>query len=378
MFSLTGGIEEVCKVFSRALFDMGFKLSGFKVFSMCDKSSERDSRYTSKADYIGFNYWRTPFVIKSVIEGIRSNIVVLSHINLLIVALIIKKLSPQTRIIVYAHGTEIWRKISKWKKTFLLNHCEFWAVSNFTSQKIQEFHDINSRQITIIPNCLDPFLIIPEDFNKPADLMKRYNLLPEQPILYTLTRLSSSELYKGYDQIIECLPQLINNFPNMHYLLAGRADKKESARLKSLIKKLGISSHITLTGFITAEELSDHFLLSDVFIMPSRKEGFGIVFIEAATCGCKIIAGNMDGSAEALLNGKLGTLVDPGDKEAILNAIHNHLKKPRSIKDCQTTQNLCLEHFNYKQYLSKVEKLLTAPALVQQKGLQKDAPSYAA
>ena len=358
MFSLTGGIEEVCRVFSRALFDMGFKIGRFKVYSLYDKSSLRDSRYVSKADFIGFNHWRILFVIKAVIAGIRSNVVVLSHVNLLIVALLIKTLSPKTRIIVYAHGIEIWRKISPWKRKFLFNHCEFWAVSNFTSQKIQEFHEIKSRQITIVPNCLDPFLIIPGEFNKPAELMKRYNLHPEQPVLYTLTRLSSSELYKGYDQVIESLPQLIKVFPNIHYLLSGRADQKEKTRLKLLVKKLGISSHITLTGFIADEELSDHFLLSDIFIMPSRKEGFGIVFIEAATCGCKIIGGNKDGSAEALLNGELGTLIDPGNKESIMHAICDYLKKPRSINDRKTIQNLCLEHFNYESYLKKVQGLL--------------------
>ncbi|MCY1547254.1 D-inositol-3-phosphate glycosyltransferase [compost metagenome] len=90
--------------------------------------------------------------------------------------------------------------------------------------------------------------------------------------------------------------------------------------------------------------------------MPSTQEGFGIVFIEAAACGTKIIGGNIDGSVDALLNGSLGTLVKPQDIIEISLAIEQNLStgfSPLAI------QELCLTHFAYPSYLSKVSSLLS-------------------
>lgn len=357
-FSLTGGIEEMCRILSRVLVDMSFQLRQFNVFSMYDRPSERDPKYIDKPNFKAFSGHRVYFAISSIIKGIGSDVIILSHVHLLSVALMIKFLSPKTRIIVYAHGVELWRNISKWKSSFLRKNCELWAVSNYTAQKLRDLYQINDRQITILPNCLNPYLEIPKSFVKPVNLLNRYQLYASQPIIFTLARLSSHDLYKGYDLVIESLPELIKSFPTVHYLLAGKADEKEKERLQKLISELGLETHITITGFLPEEEISKHFLLADVFIMPSRKEGFGIVFIEAAACGCKVIGGNQDGSVQALLDGKLGTLVHPEEKQSIIKAIRKNLNRPRTETEAQAIQKLCLEHFNYQAYLQKIQKLL--------------------
>jgi phosphatidylinositol alpha-1,6-mannosyltransferase len=357
-FSLTGGIEEVCRVFSRVLFDMGFMLQNIAVYSMYDRTTDRDAKYIDRLSFKGFNGLRSLFLTRAVMKGMRSDVVIISHINLLFVALIIKRLSPKTRIIVYAHGTEIWRKIRGWKQRFLAKYCEVWAVSEFTSRKLQNMHRIPQEKITVIPNCLNPYLEIPAGFLKPAELLNKYKLKARQPILFTLTRLSTFELYKGYDIIIETLPQLIKEFPDLHYLLAGKADAQEQHRLEARIKKLGLQKYITLTGFIPDEEISSHFLLTDVFVMPSRKEGFGIVFIEAAACGCRIIGGNQDGSPQALLQGRLGTLIHPGKEDTLVKAIRENLNRPRNEASARAIQALCLEHFSYEKYLGTIQALL--------------------
>ena len=87
--------------------------------------------------------------------------------------------------------------------------------------------------------------------------------------------------------------------------------------------------------------------------MPSRKEGFGIVFIEAMYYGLPVIAGNMDGSSDALLHGKLGQLVNPDSVEEIANAISNILKnKPSYIPD----RKLLIQHFSYETYKNNLER----------------------
>ncbi len=80
-------------------------------------------------------------------------------------------------------------------------------------------------------------------------------------------------------------------------------------------------------GYVPNEELPGHYNLCDVFAMPSKGEGFGIVFLEALGCGKPVIAGNKDGSVEPLLGGRLGRLVDPDSVEQIAEAISHQLEE---------------------------------------------------
>ncbi|WP_051189767.1 glycosyltransferase family 4 protein [Daejeonella oryzae] len=358
MFSLTGGIEKVCRVLSRVLFDLGFDLKEVRVYSLYDKTGDRNSKYINKSSFRAFNKGRISFVLSSLVRGLEADIVILSHVNLLFVAVLIKLFAPGKRIIVYAHGVEVWRNLRSWKSSFLRKHCEIWAVSEFTAEKMRESGYADPQKIYIIPNCLDPFLEVPDEFNKPAELLDRYQFTENQPVLFTLTRLSSFELYKGYDLVIAIIPELIKNYPDIRYLLAGNADANERKRLNKLVTDLGVTEHVIFTGFITDEELSNHFRLADIFIMPSRKEGFGIVFIEAAACGCMVIGGNQDGSTQALLGGELGTLIHPEKKEMLLDAVKQNLERPNTALSSKAIQSLCLEHFSYGQYLKRVQCLL--------------------
>src|SRR5262249_38877932 len=70
-----------------------------------------------------------------------------------------------------------------------------------------------------------------------------------------------------------------------------------------------------------SHELAEHYRLADVFIMPSVKEGFGIVFLEAAACGVPVIGGNEDGSWDALREGRLGRAIDPDNEQDLVGAV---------------------------------------------------------
>lgn len=353
-FSLTGGIEKVCRSLARSLTDLGLQ---FQLYAMHDRMADLDDRYLEAGRYSAFSSRKLYFALAAILKGITCKTVILSHVNLLVFAWIIKKITPRTTIILYAHGIEIWEQLPSWKKKFLQEQVEIWAVSEFTAAKIAAMHQISREKIRVLNNCIDPYFNIPQQFEKPGNLLQRYGLQQDQPILFTLTRLSAQEAYKGYDQVLSAMPTLLKKFPNLHYLLAGKADKQEANRIKELIEQLGLKDQVTLYGFIKDEELADHFKLGSVFVMPSTHEGFGIVFIEAAACGAKVIGGNIDGSVDALINGRLGTLVNPLNIAEISLAIEQNLStvfKPLVI------QELCLSHFAYSQYLSNINRLILA------------------
>src|SRR5205814_1963178 len=124
--------------------------------------------------------------------------------------------------------------------------------------------------------------------------------------------------------------KLSKQFP-VRYLFAGKYDAAEKSRLDTLIKELNITGLVVFTGFVPDEKLAAHYSLATAYVMPSEKEGFGISFIEAMYYGVPVIAGNRDGSVDALCNGKLGTLVDPRNQEDITGAIQKVIENKKTF-----------------------------------------------
>jgi glycosyltransferase involved in cell wall biosynthesis len=93
--------------------------------------------------------------------------------------------------------------------------------------------------------------------------------------------------------------------------------------------------------------------------MPSKQEGFGIVFLEALACGKPVIAGNRDGSKEALLDGKLGVLVDPDNINEIAEAIINILLKnaPTQFLNADYLRDMVINNFGFEKFSKKVKEL---------------------
>ena len=352
-FGVTGGIEQVCRVVSKALAELKSKdqISHYQCLSMYD--DDADQRYISSAHFKGFKGHRISFSRSLMTQGLKSDIIILSHINLLIFGWLIKKLKPKSRIILFAHGIEIWKPLTTWKKRFLQQEAEIWAVSRYTADTIQEKHHIPMGCIRILNNCLDPYFRVPQRFDKPNKLLARYGLHADHKILFTLTRQSSEEQYKGYDLVLT----ILSNLPNeVHYVLGGKVDDIEKQRVKDLIGEYGLQNRVTLTGFIPDEEISSHYLLGDIFVMPSKAEGFGISFIEAAACGSKIIAGNQDGSRDALLDGELGALINPTAIRELQTAILQQLETPsRPLRQ----QQKVLNNFGFKQYQDQIKQYLS-------------------
>ena len=113
---------------------------------------------------------------------------------------------------------------------------------------------------------------------------------------------------------------------------------------------------VVLPGYIADQSLEAHFATSDIYIMPSRKEGFGIVFIEAMYYGLPVIAGNLDGSTDALLNGELGQLVKPDNVAEIEVAITNIINNKRAYTP---SQKLLLANFSYDKYKQTLNEAIS-------------------
>ena len=357
VFAATGGIEKVCRVAGKSIYEMS--LSGSctsQVYSMYDKQKDADdNKYFPSEIFRGFGTAKMKFIYAALRKGRKSDTVILSHINLLLAGWLIKLLSPSTKVILFAHGIEVWTPLRKRQKMMLKCCDKIVSVSKYTSEKVQELHHIPAAKCTVLNNCLDPFLPVSDNIIRNGRLRSKYGYSLEDKVIFTLTRVSSRERYKGYDKVLQALVDLKKTFPEIRYLLAGNYDKREKEHLDKMIAELSLKDNVHIAGFIPEESLVDHFSMADIYVMPSMKEGFGIVFIEAMYYGVPVIAGNKDGSVDALCDGKLGSLVDPLDVRAIEDAIENILKNKEAYSP---NRELLMQQFSYDQYKRKIERII--------------------
>jgi asparagine synthase (glutamine-hydrolysing) len=355
-FSHTGGIEKVNRVLMKAGTDIQSKnLIRFHAKSLYDHAP--DEKYITKRRFEGFEGLLFPFIIKSVKKGIQCDVVMLSHINLALVGILIKLLNPKTKIILQAHGIEVWGKQSLLKRHLLNKADLILPVSEFTKDNLVNQHHIDESKCLVFHNSLDPFFETHPQKDLEDKLKEKHKISDTDCVLTTLTRLESSEKYKGYDKVIVALSQLKKEGKKYKYLILGKYDQKEYERVTKLIAQHNLNEEVKLCGFIPDEEISSYFRLANLFVMPSQKEGFGIVFIEAMACGLPVIGGNLDGSVDALANGTLGILIDPNDQKTLIDAIENYHKHYLSSQPKELIK-LVNSHFGYAQYQKNLEKLL--------------------
>jgi glycosyltransferase involved in cell wall biosynthesis len=252
----------------------------------------------------------------------RPSLVFSTHLNFIPIAYWLKRIAGIPYWVV-AHGIEAWDLKNPTLQRALQQADRILPVSHYTRDRLLAEQHLDPAKLSVLPNTFgaDRFQIGP----KPNHLMERYHLTAQQRVILTVSRLSSQEGYKGYDQIIRALPYIRQQVPDVHYLLVGKGDDRP--RLEQLIATLKLQDCVTLAGFVPDNELCDHYNLCDVFAMPSQGEGFGIVYLEALACGKPTLGGNRDGAIDALCQGLLGALVNPDDVNEIAIALAQMLQQ---------------------------------------------------
>jgi glycosyltransferase involved in cell wall biosynthesis len=165
----------------------------------------------------------------------------------------------------------------------------------------------------------------------------------------------SGDIYKGVDVTIRALPKILAVYPQVKYLVVGRGD--DQPRLAQLAEDLGVGEQVIFAGFVPSEELLSHYQVADAYIMPSQ-EGFGIVYLEAMACGKPVLAGDADGSADPLLDGKLGWRVPHRDAEAVARACLEMLAGKDPRLHGQWLRQEVLRAFGKERLQDKLEKLI--------------------
>jgi asparagine synthase (glutamine-hydrolysing) len=323
-FSQTGGIEKVNKLIIGSLHDNQSETLLASAYGLHDKHI--DDRYTNRYITKGFSSNTLQFLYQLFIERKNYDKVIVGHINLAPAVWIMTLFNKPLEIVLMTHGIECWEKQSGFKKWLLKRANQIISVSNYTRNQLLKNSQIEAKKTSVLHNALDPYFTKPDFNDSQLYLRKRYGLKTDTIVLFTLTRMNSAEKYKGYDLVIEALAQLDKILlQNVKYILAGKYDSAEYKRIWKLIAQNNLQDYIIVPGFIADDEVKDHYQLANLFLMPSKGEGFGIALIEAFASGTNVIAGNADGSVDALRNGEMGDLINPNDVLSLKHLLETHL-----------------------------------------------------
>lgn len=127
--------------------------------------------------------------------------------------------------------------------------------------------------------------------------------------------------FKGVHLLIEAMRQVVEKVPDAKLDIVGRGDPQYETELKQRVKSLKLEDAVTFHGYVSEEEKVRFMQEARVLVLPSQREGFGLVVIEANACGTPVVATDVPGLRDAVVNGETGLLVSYGDIEALAEAI---------------------------------------------------------
>jgi phosphatidylinositol alpha-1,6-mannosyltransferase len=267
--------------------------------------------------------------------------------------------SPMRRpYAIFLHGIEAWRNLPPGMRRVLDGAALRVANSHFTARRVAEAHP------EVGPIAVCP-LALPADGTRSVGSLTADDsgIGPHAVIL--VARMISAERYKGHDELLEAWPAVVARVPDAQLVFVGSGD--DADRLSAKAATLGVGSAVTLTGFVSTERLRALYTRAAMFAMPSRGEGFGLVYLEAMSYGLPCIGSIHDAAGEIIDDGMTGVLVDQTDTRELSDSIVQLLQDEGMRRRMGAEGQRRLEReFSYEQFsrrlLQQIEETLGDPA----------------
>lgn len=285
----------------------------------------------------------------------KPALVIALHPHLAPLAWAMKARSGKLRSMVFAHGVEVWQPMG-WPRGPALRRMDL-AVgpSADTVQRLTSVQGVRAEKARRLAWGLDP------DFE--ARLAARDHSLPppdfprDGRVILSVGRWDTTEQYKGADTLIMALPRLLKARPDVSLVLVG--DGNDRPRLEQLARDCGVTEHTYFLHGLTAEQLSVCYANCDVFALPSKGEGFGLVFLEAMAYSKPVVGGAHGGIPDVVEDGVTGLLVPHGDTDRLGHALESLLGHPDEARKMgERGRERVLREFSFERFQGALMDLL--------------------
>ncbi|MGE0723009.1 MAG: glycosyltransferase family 4 protein [Alphaproteobacteria bacterium] len=251
------------------------------------------------------------------------DLVIYGHIRLLRIAALPHARFGRTALVV--HGIEAWTgDAGAASRHRIAGLDQVLSVSAFTRDRFLSWSGVDPTRVSVFPCTVDRTRFVPGPAS--GALATRYGLSGRR-IVMTVARLAGQERYKGIDEVMDAMPSLLGRFPDLAYLVVGEGDDRP--RLEARARELGIADRVVFAGYVDEAEKAEHYRLADAFVLAGRGEGFGIVLLEAMSCGVPVVASCRDASGEVVAAAGGGIVVDPLDSASLAGGISEALGRRR-------------------------------------------------
>ena len=282
------------------------------------------------------------FIRESLRLSKEADLIVCGHVAQLPVAWLARCFKRTLRYTLVAHGIEVWRPFSFWERRALKGAEKIYCISEFTRGEILRRVNLDESRLVVLPNALDPSLeLSTASPAKPVEI----------PVILTVARLSRSDRYKGIDHLIEAMPAILRAEPAAKLRIVGRGDDRN--RLYMRARELKVAGAVEFVGFVSDEKLREEFDRCRLFALPSEKEGFGLVYVEAMAHARPCLGARAGGTPEVITS-ETGVLVTYGDIPGLAAAVMSALT--RSWSEAALLERA--RHFSYSQFQSRLAALL--------------------
>lgn len=290
-------------------------------------------------------YLKILFIVK------KSNIEVI-HVQMIRhgrAGVLIKKLAG-IPFVVSPQGSDIYKSSIYFKKTiakFVFKNAD--VVIALTNNMKKEIQKIYKRKVVIVPNGVDIRQF--ENLDK-GKIRKELKISKQKKVILFVGRLHS---IKGVKYLIQAIKIILNKDKNVKLLIVGDGDERKN--LENLCKNLNLENHVTFVGEVSPEKVPKYMVASDIFVLPSLSESFGIVNIQAMYCGLPIVATNVGGIPENVIDQINGFLIEPRNEYQIAEKVilllnNNELREKISENNKEKASN-----YSWERVVEKLEKL---------------------
>ncbi|MDP3985766.1 MAG: glycosyltransferase family 4 protein [bacterium] len=252
-----------------------------------------------------------------IIQEKKIQVVTVSHVLPMGIVAFFCRLITGVPYIIFFHGLDLLRASKNpWKRMLVRIVVRFSetvvANSEYTARLLRD--SISPRSLEVITPCIS---VLPkEDFE----------LAKTGLVLLSVARLVPR---KNHALVIEALDELREEFPTVRYVVIGEGPYR--ANLEELVRIKNLTERVDFLGNVSDSVREEWYRKADIFVLPTWSrgddvEGFGIVFLEAASYGMPVVSGRGGGVDEVVENGVTGISVDPASKEELVAAIRQLLR----------------------------------------------------
>jgi len=341
--------------------------SSFKLFANQDVYSW-GSHFNFFADVVNYNISSAAELVNTLVRtNSRTFDIIDGHDWLGIIGGMIAKKELKLPLIFHIHSTEGGRSLGAGSPTIKKIESEgaqnadgIITVSNAMKQEL-EYLGFPAEKIRVCWNGVDPRKYDPGRINPQniAHLRQTYGILADETMLFFVGRLVK---VKGADNLIQAMPSVLHEFPNTKLVILGVGDME--AVLQRMIEDLGLQKKVLLRNeFVTEEERILHYAASDVVVLPSLYEPFGIVCTEAMSMGKPVVVGarGTNGMREQIIPSgqhQCGRHVNPYDPADIAWGIKQVLEsKEQRIQMGKNAREEVLQKFSWDIITQKTSEI---------------------